>query len=298
MGKSSITLDIAARVSTGREMPDGTPGVQGGVVLVTPEDGLSDTIKPRLARAGADLTRIVSLSTIEVVDQTTSQKYERPFSLLEDLERLDQAITRVDARLIIIDPIMAVLGNKDTYKDSEVRALLAPLQVLAERHRATCIIVRHLTKGGGENVLYRGGGSIAFIGVARTALAVAKDPLDDSRNVLAHIKSNIGEQAPALPYIIVSDKELGDERPYIVWGEPVHLSNRELLSPPTSKVGTTRQEILSVLKEQYPEALSPSEVAEALPEMNAGTICNTLKRMVENGQIQKSSRGCYVALSK
>ncbi len=273
LGKSSITLDIAARVSSGQPMPDGSAGITGGVVLITPEDGLSDTIQPRLARVGATLSRIVSLSNIETIDPATGYVYQRAFTLPEDLESLEKAMLRVDARLVIMDPIMALLGSKDTYKDSEVRSLLVPIQMLMERHRAACIMVRHLTKNGGENMLYRGGGSIAFIGLARTGLAVVKDPFDETQCVFAHIKSNLGKYAPALNYCISSDEEEGDERPYVVWGTENSLSTSSLLAPsPTRKPSSTRQDILRILKEHSPGSLSVQLLGKELPELSMNTL--------------------------
>src|SRR5205807_3103109 len=114
---------IAARVSTGRDMPDGTPGIAGGagVVLIAPEDGLADTIHPRLQQAGADLSRIISISNILATNPRTGDSYERPFRLPDDLDILIKAILRVRAKLVVIDPLMAIFGNKDTYKDTEVR---------------------------------------------------------------------------------------------------------------------------------------------------------------------------------
>jgi len=75
---------------------------------------------------------------------------------------LEAAIDRVNAKLVIIDPVMAVIGNKDTYKDNEVRAALAPLKALAEQKKYLLRMIRHFTKSGGDHAIYRGGGSIAL----------------------------------------------------------------------------------------------------------------------------------------
>lgn len=296
LGKSNITLDLAARLSTGREMPDGAPGIPGGagVVLITPEDGLADTIVPRLARAGANLKKIVSIGKISTTDVTTGYTYDRPFTLPDDLPLLEAAIERVQAKLVIIDPVMAVLGGgKDSYKDNEVRSILAPIQMLIEKADAACVLVRHLNKSGGDNALYRGGGSIAFIGLARCGLMVLKEPTEEGRTVLAHVKSNIGKIAPTLAFRVVSDEDEGDERPYIQWeGESTH-SIKELMAPASQKPSSIRMEILEVLQGRAPEAISPQEVADALPERSKGEITVALKRMTDAGQVQKSARGMY-----
>jgi DNA-binding transcriptional ArsR family regulator len=303
LGKSNLALDIAARVSTGRAMPDGTPGIPGGagVVLIAPEDGLADTIRPRLRRASANLERIVSLGSIPTTDLGTGYTYDRPFLLPDDLPTLERAIERVQAKLIIIDPLMAIFGNRDTYKDSEVRMILAPLQMLIEKADATCLVIRHLTKGGGSNALYRAGGSIAFIATARSSLMVLKDPVDETKRVLAHVKSNLSIQAANLSFSIASDEAYGDDRPYICWLGQSSQTLQELLNPsaPTAiqSLGAARQEILSVLQEHYPKAVSAKDLAEALPEINSPTLRMTLKRMAEDGQIEKTGRGEYRAFS-
>ncbi|HZU01574.1 MAG TPA: AAA family ATPase [Ktedonobacteraceae bacterium] len=296
LGKSNVMLDIAARVSRGRPMPDGEPCIKGGVVLITPEDGLADTIQPRLARAGADLSQIVSIGAVSVKDQATGYVYNRPFTLPDDLMLLEAAIKRVQAKLVIIDPVMAILGSQNTYKDNEVRVLLTPVQMLLEEQKAAGVLVRHLNKSGGENALYRGGGSIAFIGLARLGLMIARDPIDDNKRVLATIKANISRMAPNLTYSITSDEEQGDERPYVVWEGVSTHSIHELIAPSTQKSSTGRQEILRLLKEEYPETLAPSIIAETLGITEENAIM-TLSRMVKDGQIVKPARGLYAALS-
>jgi hypothetical protein len=282
LGKSHLVLDIAARVSAGREMPDGTPGIAGGagVVLIAPEDGLADTIHPRLQRAGADLSRIVSIGNILVTDSGADYSYERPFRLSDDLETLVKAVLRVRAKLVVIDPLMAIFGNKGTSKDTEVRMALAPVQMLIEYAEAACLMVRHLTKGGGSNALYRAGGSMAFIATARSGLMVLKDPTDESKRVLAHIKSNLSAQAASLSFSIVSDEDSGDTQPSIRWQGECTQTLQQLLNPPVPVViqplGTARQEILGVLQEYYPEALSVKALAEELPEIGNVNLRKTL----------------------
>src|SRR5215218_7347773 len=98
-------------------------------------------------------------------------------SLTKDLSTIEGAIERVGAALVVIDPLTAFLSEKtDSYKDQDVRRALAPLATLAERTRAAFLIVRHLTKAAGGNTLYRGGGSIAIIGAARSGLVIAQAP--------------------------------------------------------------------------------------------------------------------------
>ncbi len=107
LGKSTLTLDLAARVTTARPMPDGTEGVPGGVVLLSAEDDVARTIVPRLRAAGADCSRVVAFSAVADKDG----KEDIP-SFPSDLSALEEAIERVGAVLVIIDPLVAYLDDK------------------------------------------------------------------------------------------------------------------------------------------------------------------------------------------
>src|ERR687890_334782 len=182
LGKSVLTLDVAARVSAGLELPDGQRCEPAGVVLLSAEDGLADTVRPRLDAAGADTQRVVALSSVP------DGKTERSLSIPEDLPALERAIRRVEASLVVVDPVMAFLsGNTNSHKDQDVRRALAPLAKLAERTGAAILIVRHLNKASGGETTHRGGGSIGIIGAARSGLVVAEDPEDPEwRGLFAH----------------------------------------------------------------------------------------------------------------
>jgi hypothetical protein len=191
-----------------------------------------------------------------------------------------------------------LLIQNSRYKDNEVRSFLAPLVELSKRHNFACVLVRHLTKGSGDNPLYRGGGSIAFMGLARAAMMVVSDPNDSSKCILYPIKNNLSKLAPALSFSVTSDEATNDPRSYILWHGTSPHTLQDLMSPAsTDKPGNLRQDILSILKERYPVALMVQEIQEAFPEVKANTLCVTLKRMVEDKQIEKSARGTYGAFS-
>ncbi|MBI4491368.1 MAG: AAA family ATPase [Chloroflexi bacterium] len=210
LGKSAITTDLAARVSTGGAMPDGTRSdLDGpaGVVLLSAEDGLADTIRPRLDAAGADVSRIVALTAVPRLDLNPDPEQPPRVRLdlptIADLSAIREAIARVDARLVIVDPLMAYLpSGSNSYRDQDVRRVLAPLAVLAAELDVAVVVIRHLNKMAGGNPLYRGGGSIGIIGAARSGLLVAPDPdqPDGARRILASTKSNLSEPPPALAY--------------------------------------------------------------------------------------------------
>ncbi len=202
LGKSLITLDLAARVSRGWSMPDGAGATDpAGVVLLGAEDDLADTIRPRLDAAGADVTRIGALTGVRRTLESGAVTLDVP--TVGDLEALRDAIARVHAALVVIDPLMAYLpGAVDSHRDQDVRRSLAPLAALAAETGCSVLVVRHLNKAGMGSALYRGGGSIGIIGAARCGLLVGRDPDDESgeRRILAVTKSNLAAIPPALAY--------------------------------------------------------------------------------------------------
>lgn len=196
LGKSTMTLDLAARLSTGRAMPDGSAGTLGDVVVVSFEDGLADTIAPRLLAAGANTSRVHAIPCVKSDDGL------RLPELPADTERLEAVVAQRNAVLVIIDPLAAILGEGvNSHRDQDIRRTLAPLSAMADRTGATVLVVRHLTKSaGGTNALHRGLGSIGIIGAARAGMLVCKDPDDESRRVLAPTKSNLGAQPDSLGF--------------------------------------------------------------------------------------------------
>ena len=213
LGKSTVTLDVAARISTGRAMPDGSRSEldgPAGVVILSAEDDPADTIRPRLNAAGADVSRIVALRfVVEVqVELRGEQRVERRtprLPTLADLENIAEAIRMVGAKLVIIDPLMAFLPKDvKAISDQDVRGVLARLSLLAQESGACMWVVRHLNKSGGTNAKYRGGASIGIIGAARSGLLVAEDPDDSSRRILAVVKCNLAVKADSLAYRLES----------------------------------------------------------------------------------------------
>ncbi len=203
LGKSWITLDIAARVSAGRSWPDGAPA---DVLLLSAEDGLADTIRPRLDALGADVTRVYHLAVLKAGD------HERAIQLA-DVAALEAAIRLTAARVLIIDPVSAYLGATDSHRDAEVRGLLAPLAALAERTSVAILGVMHLAKSGQRPAIYRAIGSIAFAAAARIALAVARDPEREDRRLLVPVKSNLSAPPAALAYALTDGRLTWEPEP-------------------------------------------------------------------------------------
>jgi len=230
LGKSFLTLDMAARVSRGTPWPDARDEriPAGGVVLLSAEDDASTTIRPRLDAAGADVTRIVLLQAIQSVNNGRSS--ERVFDLVRDLPALEQAIRDLTgARLVVIDPISAYLGGTDSHRNAEVRGVLAPLAVIAARHGVAVVCVQHLNKGTGGKAIYRSMGSLAFVAAARACWALMQDPDDKARRLLLPVKNNLAENCGGLAFSLF--KSPGQSVPSIAWeAVPVEADADAILS--------------------------------------------------------------------
>jgi hypothetical protein len=209
-GKSTLTLTIAAKVSTASPFPDGTQPERADVILLSGEDDIADTIRPRLEAAGADLERCWVLPDVHPED-----KPPRPPELPADLFLLEDLVKSKAAALVVVDPLMAFLSSQvDSHRDQDIRRVLASLGYMAGRTGAAVVIVRHMNKGAGS-ALYRGSGSIGIVGAARAGLLVAPDPDDDGRRILAMTKSNLAKMPEALAYRLVNDERYGVAR--VVW---------------------------------------------------------------------------------
>jgi putative DNA primase/helicase len=200
LGKSQVTANIAAIVSSGGEWPCGEGRAsQGGVLILSAEDGIADTIVPRLIAADADIEQVHIIAAATRPDGTG----RRTFSLKTDvdlLERLAQDVGSV--RLIIIDPISAYMGGADGNGNVETREVLEPLAEMANRLGIAVVAVTHLNKGGAGNqsALNRFAGSIAFVAAARSAYLIIEDPQDENRRLFLQAKNNLGPKGKGLAF--------------------------------------------------------------------------------------------------
>jgi hypothetical protein len=198
LGKSFITLDLAARASAGHSWPDGARALDPlSVMVLSAEDGLGDTLRPRLDKLGANVARVHVMTGIK------SGVRERG-PQLADVASIEAAILATGSRLLIIDPVSSYLGAADSHKDSEVRGVLTPLVTMAERHQCAVLGVMHLTKDGGKAAIYRASGSVAFVAQARVGLMVTSDPGTPDRRVLAVSKINIEKVPSSLAYTLTN----------------------------------------------------------------------------------------------
>lgn len=213
LGKSLVTLAVAATVSRGAPWPchEGT-AQRGDVVLVSAEDDAGDTIRPRLEAAGADLGRIHVLDGIEYTDEN-GKLLCRPWNFTDTDALAARLAVLPECRLVVVDPLSAYLGGTDSHKNADVRALLTPLAEMASRQSVAILCVSHLNKSAGP-AIYRTSGSLAFVAAARAAYAVAKDQNDASRRLVVPIKCNLAPDSTGLAYRVATG---ANEAPVVEW---------------------------------------------------------------------------------
>ena len=203
-GKTTLVLKLAAALSRGLPLPcdDDKEYEPIHIIYQTAEDGIEDTIKPRLEKAGADC------SMIRVIDET-----DKELSMTDD--RLEQAIIETGARLIILDPIQAYIGaTVDMHRANEIRPVLKHLGIIAEKHNCAIILIGHMNKASGSKSTYRGLGSIDIQATARSVLLVAR--LRDKPNIriMAHDKSSLAPAGDAIGFEMTEDNGMVCIGPY------------------------------------------------------------------------------------
>ena len=243
-GKSTIALDLAARITRGDELPcGGGMTEQGAVLIMSAEDLEKQTIIPRLAAAGAVLSQVF------IVDAMVNEKdkaNKRLLSLASDLEKICGLIEKlkgdgINVKLVIIDPISAYVGEGDGHKNTQMRALLTPLSKSAEQHKFGVVLISHYKKNAeGTNALYRVTDSLAFVASCRGVLLTAKEQDDDGkptgRKLLLNGKpSLIPEGTPGLAYktestAVALDDGSTQNLPRIKWDGFVNITPDEAMA--------------------------------------------------------------------
>ena len=178
-GKSTLMMNLIAAVSSGSCSPDGKKIKKPlHVIYQCSEDGISDTIKPRLLTAGADCNSVAFLD--EETDWIT----------LND-EKIRRAIADFNAKLLVIDPVQAYLGETDIASAAAMRKMLRQLAAWAAMYDCAVVLIGHLNKKQGSKDLYRGLGSIDLVAAARSVLHIERLPEDEDIAVIHHIKSSL-----------------------------------------------------------------------------------------------------------
>jgi len=226
LGKSFITLDIAARASRGVPFPGcGAPPGGGlrepiGTVLLSAEDDPADTVRPRLEALGADLSRI---RVLECIDHGRGRVDD--YIIGEHTRLLDEALAGVpDCGLLVVDPVSAYVGGVDSYNNAQVRGMLRPLADLASARGIAVVLVTHLRKDESARLLHRAMGSLAFAAASRVVLAVVETPRDPGRRALVVVKSNLAGDQAAMSYTI--------DDGVLAWGGPIDPEGLTEGTPP------------------------------------------------------------------
>jgi len=187
-GKTYFAMQLAAACTNRRPLPNMEPLKPFNVIYQTAEDGLGDTVKPRLLEAGADLDRVM------VIDDG-----DKPLTLSD--KRIERAIRENHARLLIIDPVQAFLGaDVDMNRANEVRPIFRRLGEIAQETGCAIILIGHLNKAAGSQSTYRGLGSIDITAVVRSLLFIGKVKNDPTTRVLIQEKSSLAPPGKSLAF--------------------------------------------------------------------------------------------------
>jgi hypothetical protein len=304
LGKSLITHWLAARVSTGGQWPDGGEVERAAAIVFTIEDALGDTVKPRLIAAGADMNRVIAVRG--VIDRKASLD-ARMFALEEHVALLEELVADEGATLVVMDPISAYLGpNVNAHRETDVRHVLGPLGLMAERTGAAILNVIHLNKGKDVAALNRATGSVAFPAVSRMVLGVVPDPLDEDgeRRLLLTLKCNVSRRVAGLGYRIESAPSSAlllrvgeqDRPPVLVWDSEAVIDDASMaLDRGTVMERNQTEEAVYALRQIFAnsdnEPLPATEVMRQLREAGASTSGSVLTAAKKQLRIRSKQRG-------
>ena len=247
-GKTTMVLQIIAKLTKGEavlpsdsdesDLEEKTMDLEPvNVIYQTAEDGLGDTIKPRLLSAGADCSRVM------VIDDD-----DQALTMMD--ARLEEAIIKTNARLVVLDPIQGFLGTAvDMHRANEIRPLMKRVAVLAEKYHCAIILIGHMNKNSNGKSSYRGLGSIDFQAAARSVLIVGRIKDEPEIRVVCHVKSSLAPEGKSIAFRL--DKDTGFE-----WIGEYDISADDLLS------GDNRGQKIHAAKEFLKEILASGSVAQ------------------------------------
>jgi hypothetical protein len=242
LGKSTLLTDWVARLTTGRPILGGDPHPPAGVVLLSGEDHLAATIRPRMRAAGADLSRVLYLNRVPNIGLFPGVDGEtHPVSLPGDLPYIELACRNAEAKLLVVDPIMLYFDESvNTNSDGSVRRALDGLKAMAERMKFAVVLVRHLNKLQTGPAMYRGQGSIAFSAASRVGMVLGEHPDEEGSLVLAVYKCNNARKPPSVTFRIEPDPDnLAVGR--VVYGEENRINANDLTGYITPEERQERQ---------------------------------------------------------
>ena len=291
-GKTTMVLQIIAKLTRGKRsllnqnsqkaaqkdseknlkhevLSQDNPMQPVNVIYQTAEDGLGDTIKPRLLAAGADCSRVL------VIDDR-----EQPLTMLD--VRLEEAIMQTKARMVVLDPIQGFLGTDvDMHRANEIRPLMKRVAVLAEKYHCAIILIGHMNKNSNGKSSYRGLGSIDFQAAARSVLIVGRLKDEPETRVMCHVKSSLAPEGKSIAFRL--DKETGFQ-----WIGEYDISADDLLS------GDARGQKSRIAKEFLLDILADGGMAQKKIEEEAskqGIKKKTLRNAKQELEIDSVKRG-------
>ena len=224
LGKSQLAIYIASCITRGTEwVCGGGRARRGRVVMLSAEDGLADTVRPRFDAAGGDPAMVSVIRATQCAGPDGETR--GTFNLGADLSLLEAEIVRLgDVDLVIIDPLSSYMLNVDSHKNTDVRSILEPISEMGERLKVAILATSHLSKGEGK-AINRIIGSIAFVAAARAVFTVVADPEDETRRLLLSVKNNIASAQPGLAFRLeqreVAPGILGSA---VMWDETASVS--------------------------------------------------------------------------
>ncbi len=253
VGKTWLALMLAAIISKDWPFPSPVNGrpegesKSGTVLYMSAEDGLADTLKPRLDNMGADVNNIYVLTGSQ--DETGKLNG----ITLADLEIIEEALKRVKPLLLVVDPLQAYLGARvDMHRANEVRPVLAGLAGLAEKHNCAALCIRHLSKSPQGRAIYRGLGTIDFAAAARSILLLGQDPENEQKRAIVQTKNSLEKKGAAIAYEIAEGK--------FSWKGLSDMTAASILSPEASAEDRTAIEVAQdFLGDILQEGTVPSE---------------------------------------
>lgn len=241
-GKTTLVLQIIARLTKGESIIDEDESLPINVIYQTAEDGLADTIKPRLLAANADCSKVL------VIDDS-----DTPLTMRD--ARLEQAIIETNAKLVVLDPIQGFLGaDVDMHRANEIRPIMKHISELAEKYKCAIILIGHMNKCSVGKSVYRGLGSIDFQAAARSVLIVGRIKDEPEIRVVCQAKSSLAPEAKAVAFRL--SEENGFE-----WVGEYDVSADDLLSGTVK--GTKKQAAMDFLEGLLSEGqMSQTEIVE------------------------------------
>ena len=269
-GKTTFVLAVIAALTKGEALPEREPLDPVNILYQTAEDGLADTIRPRLDALGADCSRVL------VIDES-----KRELSLSD--ERIRQAMEKTRAKLLVLDPLQAYLGAEvDMHRANEVRPILKRLGSVAEQMGCAVVLIRHLNKMQGQKSGHRGMGSVDFQAAARSVLLVGRTKEDPQLRIVVPDKSSLAPEGESIAFTL--DPEQGFQ-----WKGYCAYNAEELLGGSTKQVQTKTMQAEETLRNLLDK---PAPAEEILRRITAAGISErTLMTAKKNLGVLSEKRG-------